>query len=219
MVLEVVVGRFEVHDEVLLLIDAELDVLDLFSVILHDLLQVVQRIFGQEGELLDLGEVSVVLLIEILFLPQGQSYLIDLALHVPTDHLRRVQLKPLICLSVFALASPSQRVRVHAAAFLLTKQVDSSQEVRGVPVKIPELLPVFGELDVGRRLPLYGFETQALDARKISVRQVDLLAPGWRSGSFAPVFRGVAHARWVQRRHAERLRSILRRQRRRRLWR
>ena len=71
MVLEVVVGRLEVHDEVLLLIGVELDVFDLFSVFLHDLLQVVERVFGQECELLNFCKVSVVLLIEILLLLQG----------------------------------------------------------------------------------------------------------------------------------------------------
>ena len=38
MVLKVVICRFEIHDEVLLLIDVELNIFDLFPIFFHDFL-------------------------------------------------------------------------------------------------------------------------------------------------------------------------------------
>ena len=66
VILEVVVGCLEVHDEVLLLVDVELDVFNLFAIIFHRFLEVIEGVFCQECELLDLGKVSVILLVQIL---------------------------------------------------------------------------------------------------------------------------------------------------------
>ena len=90
MILEVVVGRLEVHDEVLLLVDVELDVFNLFAVIFHRFLEVIEGVFCQECELLDLGKVSVILLVQILLFLESQSDFVDLPLHVTSDVLRSV---------------------------------------------------------------------------------------------------------------------------------
>ena len=90
VILEVVVGRLEVHDEVLLLVDVELDVFNLLAVLFHHFLKVVEGVLCQECELLDFGKVSVILLVQILLFLEGQGDFIDLPLHVASDVLRGV---------------------------------------------------------------------------------------------------------------------------------
>ena len=88
MILEVIVGCLEVHDEVLLLVDVELDILDLFTILFHHLLKIIECVFSKECKLLNLCEISMILLIQVLFFLKCKCHFIDLSLHVSTHHLR-----------------------------------------------------------------------------------------------------------------------------------
>ena len=97
VILEVVVGGFKVHDEVLLLVDVELNVFNLFPIIFHHFLKIVECVFGEECEFLNLRKVGMVLLIQVLFLFERQCDLIYLPLHVPAHHLRsEISKSPLV---------------------------------------------------------------------------------------------------------------------------